>query len=265
VTIPGASTVSLGAIGATLTTAATGANKTITTADTNAIVELLGVSSVSGFGGLQTDSSITTTTIANNIAPALSNTGSGAAVIESAAGYSYLNGTSTGTLGTTSTVINNLAPSAKLDLTGLATDIKSVTVNHSGVAGSNALDVTLVAAETAGNLTVNGEWLTQFTGGAGGSVLTSFVDGTNTLSTLKVAGSNAVTLSKITSTSLATIDVSSDTGAVTLGSATTPVSNSNLKVLLETSGSAAQTVFTGGDGVSFTEASSSSFVMRLSG
>ena len=262
ITLTGGATVSLGAAGLTTVTAST-ANKTVTTNDTNAIVQLNGVTGLTGFGGLQTATTLytgpvtgtATHLVVNNVvAPALTQGGSAAARTISATGYSSLDSTSLGTIGTTSTAVTGLAPSAKIDF-GSNTDLKSFSVTQSGAAGSNALDVILGASQTAGTLRLNGDWKATLTGGSGGSVLDALVDSGATMTTLSILDGGAVTVNTVSDTALATIDASALTASLNLG-AVTPLSNANLVVKLGgVGGSATNTVVTSGDGISISQGS----------
>jgi hypothetical protein len=271
ITVTGAQTLVYGAgtsgvVGVTV-------NEIITTSDTNAIVQLTNVTGMTGFGALHTVNSVDTVdSVTNIIAPALTNTGSASAVTESATGYSSLNSTSIGTLGTTSTAITGLASNAKVDFSGYTGDIKSVSITQAGGAGNNALGITLAGTQTAGTLTLNGDWLATLTGATGGSILTSLVDGGGALATLSeidFLGANAVTVSGITDSALTKIDASAATGNLSLGiTGGVAIPNSGLTVVLEKTTSASETLNFAGNNVTFTQASgvnSSTLVLNAFG
>ena len=252
-----------------------------TTTNTNSVIELLGVTGITGFGSTASGSSILTSGITNNVAPSLTNTGTAAAAVYNALGYSSLNETSV-SLGTTSTTINGLAASGILSLSSAA--FHAITTNQTGAAGTNSITIntnssissltlngTIDANSSISSLTLNGAWEAIINAGYGGihngpsaTIITSLVDGTRSTATLKnlVIQGYGTTISSITDSVLTSIDATASYGTNTFGASATPLTNAGLNILLESGsgplygeGSGAQTVFANGNSTTITQSS----------
>lgn len=251
VTFAGANTVSFGGAAATGVTATT-TPKIVQTNDNNTIIELIGVTGVTGFGALQSANNIFTDSVQNNVASVRTNTGTATAAAYSAAGFSALTETSI-PLGTTSTAVTGLASSAEVSFS--STDLKAVSITQAGAAGTNAIKVNL-GGQTAGSLTLNGDWLAVLNAsGSGGATLDKLADGgaTATLKQVTITGTQAVAIKAITAGALTTIDASAATGGLKLGTHAAPLSLSSVTVKLE-GGAGANEIYSTGNNLKLTQA-----------
>ena len=131
-------------------------------------------------------------------------------------------------------------------------------VNMTGV--SPTLEILATAAFTLDSLTYNSNLVLDSTGGT--INITTLIDTTSTAvemvvspTTIYLNGSHAITIGSVSDAALGTINAIDSTGALSLGTATTPLTQSNLTVL---GGAGALTVVATGAGDSVTELNTSS-------
>ena len=228
----------------TLTTAGT-----ITAADQTAdtIIQLNGISGITGLGQAsvaKVDVGGVNTIVAYNLnLLAAPNTGSNVAGSTNTYVDNGIAHDAMSVASATGITMNyqNMAAWAQLDLGGGATG-GTVNVTQVGSTGDTLVLHSLAAAATLDSLTFNSDSTLVVDAsvlGANTLELKSLVDGTNTVSTIYVTdGGNlaaaVVHLDSITDTALTTIDltnVTNSTTTVSLGAATTPLTNDHLTIL----------------------------------
>jgi S-layer protein len=214
-TVLGGSTYVI-ASGASALTGVTGANA-------DALIAMVGVTGVKGFGTTPAENTIYTGTTVGSVTPAVAlvNTGTSAASVYDAKGVSAVTLTNSShviTIGSTSTTLNNLAASAIIsDASTLA--VTKVITSQVGTAGKNSLTYNSTGAHTVAELNVSGANSLTLKSDAN-TVYTSIVDGgsTNTLTSISVTGAANTTLSGVTDTVLASVSALDSTGTLTLNS-----------------------------------------------
>lgn len=192
-------------------------------ATADALVALVGVTGVKGFGTTPAENTIYTGTTVGSVTPsvALLNTGTSAASVYDAKGVSAVtltNSSHVPTIGSTSTTLNNLAASAIITDASTSTVAKVIT-GQVGAAGKNSLTYNSTVAHTVSELNVSGAKSLTLNSAAD-TVYESIVDGgsTNTLTSITVTGASNTTLSGFTDTVLSSVSALASTGTLTLTS-----------------------------------------------
>ncbi|MBU6993429.1 beta strand repeat-containing protein [Ferrovum myxofaciens] len=218
----------------TLTTAGT-----ITPADQTAdsIIQLTGVSGISGFGLAAVDSvnQGAGSTVMIGTAITLGNAGNtGSAVAASNNTYVdngfAIDGMTVASVTGVTNNYTNLGAWAQLNLGGaVAATGGAVTTTQVGASGTNSLVIYGKGAQANvyDSFTANGDANITLDSTTNGFTINSLVDGTNTVATIVATGSNNnITIGGITDTALTTIDGSAMTsGTLTLGSVTALAQN----------------------------------------
>ncbi len=208
-------------------------NKTLATnggaanSNLDSIVELMGMTTPTGFGTTGAEGTI----VSDNVTNLDSNVGKigTAATLFDEAGFSA-DSITAGEFGTTSTSIINLAPSATLTLNDGGGDTQAVSINQTGSSGNNSLTLNLKAADTCESLTLKGD-CSLLLNPTAANVIKSLADADNTLNTITVAGNNTLDIKAIAATGLKTIDASGAGAAFTLGDGSA-ISNDGLTIKL---------------------------------
>jgi hypothetical protein len=212
------------------------------------VTELIGVSSVAGFGTTAAADTIVAN-VANVEAQGVVSSGTSHAAVFDDTGFSYaVIGTGHQVAGDVSTTLNNLAASAEVQFASGILSQTSVTTTQVGASGSNSLTLDFADATALKTLTVNGDnALTIHADAIGGSTIGSLVDATNTVASISITGTDGLTITNISDTALTSIDASHASN-VQLGSAMSALTENNLSVELGGDSS----VYANGAGNSFT-------------
>lgn len=227
-----------------------GGNTYVVATDNNGIAsvtELIGVSSVSGFGTTAAAGTIVAN-VTNAEATSASSGSSNAAVFDETGFSLAVVGEGHQVAGDASTTLNNLAASAEVQFALGILSFTDVTTTQVGASGSNSLTLDFADAAMLKTLTVNGDnALTIHADGISSSTISSLVDATNTVASISITGGDGLAIGKISDTALTSIDASHSSD-VHLGSDMSALTQNSLSVGLGSDSS----VYANGASNSFT-------------
>ena len=198
----------------------------ITSLNANSIIELNGITGLTGFGDQGSSSTVTTANLFGsgggsvNYTDFIGQTSGNASnvVVNGQGAYSLVESSDVAglTVGTTSTTISGIGASAIVDLTSSSgSTLGNVTITQA--AGSN-LVINTSEGSTAGSLTVNGDWFLGLNNNGPELHLANLTDGTNSLTNLELTGS--MNIGAINSTVLNSIVQSTGDDSISLGGVT---------------------------------------------
>lgn len=237
------------------------------------LAEMMGVTSVDGFGSTFGKGTIVSTDVVNQSNTILTTV---QAQTQDCTGYAVatLNAAGASKTVSTTTTFTNLASSAEVKVSNTYAysgsgggSMGSVATTQVGDSGQNSLSVVLGESSVyfgtyLNTLTVAGDAeLDIRTAGTIGNYtsISSVIDATGTVNTLKVSDQgndddyDGLTINAVTAAALAKVDLTGVNGHLTLGSSATALSANNLSVLLSDNATSSTSVFTSGNNDTFTE------------
>lgn len=251
----GANTVAAFVNGGNTYVVSAGASGTVTKGlNDNSVVELIGVTGITGFGTTAGQGTIVDGTTGNLNLISAGNTGSVKGSTNNDAGFAA-DSLTAGKSGVTNTY-SNLAPSAVLTVNGGGNDLGNLVTTQTGAAGANTLTVSLLNGDTLDSASFAGD--NTLILASVGSTITSLVDPGNTLAAIAIAA-GGVTIGSITDSALVSITgAAADAGNIILGSVSA-LSQAGLSITLSgggndqvTASGAADHITTGAGGSTIT-------------